>query len=99
MISRPQRRPSRYSARTTTVVPEPRYVFGAATPSGHLPTEMKSEHATDCRLRQALESGKKAKTPLLGVVCLLTKGVLIRVRRGYRSTAVVGSMSQLLDRR
>jgi hypothetical protein len=42
--------------------------------------EMKSEHATDCRLRQVLESGKKAKTPLIGVVCLLTKGVLICVR-------------------
>jgi hypothetical protein len=42
--------------------------------------EMKSEHATDCRLRQVLESGKKAKTPLIGVVCLLTKGVLIWVR-------------------
>jgi len=37
--------------------------------------------ATDCRLRQALESGKKAKIPLIGAVCLLTKGVLVRVRR------------------
>src|SRR5262249_36614801 len=33
-------------------------------------------------LRQALESGKNAHYPLTGVVCLLTKGGLIRVRRG-----------------
>src|SRR5262249_221053 len=59
---------------------EPQDVCGAATPGWHLPTEMKSAHATDCRRRQALESGKTAKTPLRGIVCLLTKGVLIRVR-------------------
>jgi hypothetical protein len=50
-------------------------------PGWHLSTDMQAEHATDCRLRQGLESGKKAKTPLLGVVCLLTQGVLIRVSR------------------
>jgi hypothetical protein len=58
---------------------EPQYGFGAATPGGHLHTEIKSEHVTNCRLRQALESGKKAKTPRIGGVCRLTKGVLIRV--------------------
>jgi hypothetical protein len=89
MISRAQRRLSRCSARATTVVPEPRYVLGAATPSGHLPTEIKSEHATDCRLRPALESGKKAQTPLLGVVCLLTKGGLIRVRLTAHKTILL----------
>jgi len=41
------------------VVPEPQDVFGAATLGGHLHTESKSGHETDCRLRQALESGKK----------------------------------------
>jgi len=41
------------------VVTEPQYVFGAATLGGHLHREIKSEHATDGRLRQALESGKK----------------------------------------
>jgi hypothetical protein len=82
MISRPQRRLHRGSARATTGVPEPQDVFGAATPGGHLPTEMQSAHATDCRRRQVLESGKKAKTPLFGGVGLVTKGVLIRVRPG-----------------
>src|SRR5262249_14236946 len=82
IISRPQRRPARFSAIATSVATEPQYVFGAATPGGHLHTEIKSEHVTDCRLRQALESGKKAKKPLLGGVCLWTKGVLIRVRPG-----------------
>ena len=31
---------------------------------GHLRTEITSGHVTDCRLREALESGKKAKKPL-----------------------------------
>jgi hypothetical protein len=36
-------------------------VFGAATLGWHLRREIKSEYATDCRLRQDLESGKKEK--------------------------------------
>ena len=48
----------------------------------HLRIEIKSANETDSRRRQALESGKKAKNPLLGVVCLLTIGVLISVRHG-----------------
>src|SRR5215510_11060644 len=47
----------------------------------HLRIEIKSANETDCRRRQALESGKKAKNPLLGGVCLLTIGVLISVGR------------------
>jgi hypothetical protein len=45
-----------------------------------LGTEIKSGHATDERLRRAPGRRKKSKKPLLGGVCLLTKGVLIRVR-------------------
>jgi hypothetical protein len=40
---------------------EPQYVCGAATLGWHLRTEIKSEYAIDCRLRQDLESGKKRK--------------------------------------
>jgi hypothetical protein len=61
MLARPQRRPQRFSARATPGATAPQYVFGAATRGGHLTREIKSEHATDCRLRQALQSGKKAK--------------------------------------
>jgi len=45
----------------SAVATEPQYVFGAATPGWHLHIEIKSEHVTDCRLRQALKSGKKQK--------------------------------------
>ena len=83
MISRPQRIPQRFSALATPVATESQYVLGAATPDWHLPLAITSEHATDCRLRQVLESGKQAKTPLIGVVYLLTQGVLIWVRRGF----------------
>src|SRR4029434_497691 len=97
IISRPQRRPQRFSALATLVATEPQYVCVAATPGGHLPMEMKSEHATDCRLRQVLESGKKAKTPLIGVVCLLTKGVLICVRPYRPSLGLISSPNPLLS--
>ena len=53
--------PQWFSALATEVVTEPQYVFGAATLGWHLHTEIKSEHEADCRLRQALESGKKGK--------------------------------------
>jgi hypothetical protein len=43
------------------VATEPQYVCGAAIVGGHQCTEIKAEHETDCYLRQALESGKKAK--------------------------------------
>jgi hypothetical protein len=43
------------------VTTEPQYVFGAATLGWHLHTEIKSEQATDCRLRQDQESGEKKK--------------------------------------
>ena len=59
---------------------EPQYVCGAATRHLHRSTEMKSGHDAGCRLRWHCKSGEKRKTPLLGLVCLLTRGVLIRVR-------------------
>ena len=46
----------------------------------HLRSEIKSADETDCRLRSALERGKKSQKPLLGIVCLLTSRVLISVR-------------------
>jgi len=47
---------------------------------GHPNTASQSEHATDERLRRAPGKRKNRKKPLLGGVCLLTTGVLIRVR-------------------
>jgi hypothetical protein len=50
-----------------------------------------NEDGTRCKRRIALglkHSGKNWHNPLLGVVCLLTTGVLIRVRRLYRCAAV-----------
>jgi hypothetical protein len=45
---------------------EPQEVFGAAMVGWHQCTDIKSEHETDCYLRQALESGKKTKNLLEG---------------------------------
>ena len=47
----------------------------------HLGTESKSGHATDDRLRRVPGRRKKSKNRSEGGVCLLTKGVLIRVGR------------------
>jgi hypothetical protein len=63
-----------------TMATEPPYVCGAATRHLHRAREMKSGHDAGCRLRWYGKSGAKRKNPLLGVVCLLTRGVLISVR-------------------
>ena len=52
----------------------------ATSAGGHLYTEMKPEHATDCSLRRDQKGRKNQANPLSGGGCLLTKGVLIRVR-------------------
>jgi hypothetical protein len=49
---------------------------------GHPKTEITSGHDTVCSQRQESNGGKKTKKPLTGVVCLLTRGGLIRVRLG-----------------
>jgi len=46
----------------------------------HRCAETTSGQATDERLRRVPGKRKKSKKPLRGGVCLLTKGVLIRVR-------------------
>jgi hypothetical protein len=48
---------------------------------------MKSGHDAGCRLRWYGKSGEKRKNPLLGVVCLLTRGVLIRV--GWHQNSMI----------
>jgi hypothetical protein len=53
---------------------EPQYVFGAATQGWHLRTEIKSEYATDCGLRQDLERGKKRKSARRISLSLDTRG-------------------------
>src|SRR2546428_9962661 len=60
---------------------EPQYVCGADTYRLRQQTEIKPERVTGCRLRRAQPSGKKVRNSLLGVVGLLTTGVLISVRR------------------
>src|SRR5439155_3527905 len=59
---------------------DPQEVCGAATPSLHQRREIKSGHVARGQRRQDLHSGNKARNPLSGDVCLLTTGVLIRVR-------------------
>src|SRR6266568_417306 len=59
-------------------VPSDRPPTPAVVASANGATEITSGHATDCRLRSALESGK----PLLGGVGLLTTGVLLSARHG-----------------
>ena len=76
----------RCSALAMPVATEPQDVGGAALLGWHQYTDSKSEHATDGCLRQTLESGKKSQKPLRGGVCLLTQGVLIKVRRGWALT-------------
>src|ERR671925_75159 len=56
----------------------------------HLSTESKSGHATDDRLRRVPGRRKKSKNRSEGGVCLLTKGVLIRVRLSSGSRAIRG---------
>jgi hypothetical protein len=69
------------SAIVISMAVEPPEVFGADTYRLRQQTEIKPERVTECRLRRAQPSGKKVRNPLLGVVCLLTTGVLISVRR------------------
>src|SRR4030095_749586 len=57
-------------ARPMTVVREPQYVCGAATSWPRQYLEIKSGHATDCRLPRPWNAEKKVQNPLLGVVCL-----------------------------
>src|SRR2546425_7988303 len=73
------------AAIAASMAPAPPYVCGAGTRRLHLRVDMKSAHASECRHRQ---HKKVEKIPLTGVVCLLTTGGLIRVRRGgpLRST-------------
>jgi hypothetical protein len=53
---------------------------GAATCRLRWQTDITSGHAARGQPRRDEKSGTNGKTPLLGVVCLLTIGVLIRVR-------------------
>ena len=72
----------RLAALAIAMAGDPQEVCGADTCGLSLHTEIKSGHVTSGRLRRDQPSGKKARNPLLGVVCLLTTGGLIRVRLG-----------------
>ena len=71
----------RLAARARAMGGDPQAVWGADTCGLSLPTAIPSGHVTSGRLRRDQPRGKKASHPLLGVVCLLTTGGLIRVRR------------------
>jgi hypothetical protein len=73
--------PPRFSARASAMATEPPYGCGADTGCPSLDRETTSEPVARDRRRQDQCRGKKAKIPLLGRVCLLTTGILIRVRR------------------
>jgi hypothetical protein len=92
-MSRAQRTHGQRSASVAQAGIEPQDVCGAATYGLRRHTEIKSEHTTVCCLRQALESGKNAKNRSQGVGCLLTTGVLIRVRLGHPTTRLVAAPS------
>jgi hypothetical protein len=68
------------SALGTAVLRAPPDGCGAATPRWQPCTASTSGPATGGGARQDPQGGKHNKKPLKGVVCLLTKGVLIRVR-------------------
>jgi hypothetical protein len=68
------------AARAGETAPEPHYGLSAAHTGWPLSPEITSGYAPDCRLCQALHSGKNVQPPLLGDECLLTRGVRIRVR-------------------
>ena len=70
------------SALAITMATEPQEVFGADTRCPYLDRETKTEHVARDERRQDQDGGKKHKNPLLGGVCFLTTGVLIRVRCG-----------------
>jgi hypothetical protein len=72
--------PRRPSALAVARATEPQDVCGAATGGLRLCVAMQSEHGTGSRLCRDQPSGKQASNPLLGEVCPLTTGVLIRVR-------------------
>jgi hypothetical protein len=78
---RGRRSPSGLLTIVVSTAIEPQYVCGAATFSLRWHTEIQSEHAARGQPRRDEYSGKKGKNPLLGAVCLLTIGVLIRVRQ------------------
>src|SRR5215475_7859541 len=81
---------------------EPQYVFGAAT---WLAPEYRNQVRTRHRLltTPGIQRRKKTKKPLKGVVCLLTRGGLIRVRLGAppgaaaRATPTQIPCARLLD--
>jgi hypothetical protein len=68
------------SVRAIPMATEPQEVCGATTRHLHRARAMQSGHDAGCRLRWYGKSGEKRNNPLLGVVCLLTRGVLISVR-------------------
>ena len=68
------------SARAMLMATEPQDVCGADTGCPYLARDTKTEHVARDGRRQEHHGGKTHKNPLLGDVCLLTTGGLIRVR-------------------
>jgi hypothetical protein len=72
--------PKHLAAIAASTATEPPDVCGADTLGPHQHVEMKSAHATRRRLRRTKEHHQQVETfPLIGQVCLLTTGGLIRV--------------------
>jgi hypothetical protein len=74
----------RLAALTIAMVTEPPYVCGADTWCLHRPVAIQPAHVARGRRRRDQHRGKKAQNPLLGNVCLLTTGGLIRVGQHCR---------------
>jgi hypothetical protein len=98
-MSRSQRTVQRLSATAIALAVEPPYVCGAGTHDRYPSCEIKSGHETVCQRRSHKKSGKKEKNPLLGVVCLLTTGVLISVGRDPDATTAESNATGRLSQR
>src|SRR5262245_39026753 len=80
--------PHWFSALVTQVTTEPQYVFGAATRGWHRAWKASENTRPLVDCARPWKAEKNENNPLIGVVCLLTKGVLIRVRRGLYTARI-----------
>src|SRR5262249_2030068 len=75
--------PQRCAAITTQVVTAPQDVCGAARCVGTCARKSRQNTRPTVDCARPWKAENNENNPLTGVVCLLTKGVLIRVRRGF----------------
>jgi hypothetical protein len=82
-MARPQRTPQRGAALATQGVTAPQDGCGAARGVGTGARQARAHTRPTVDCARAWNAENNAHNPLTGVVCLLTKGVLIRVRQAH----------------